>query len=237
MEKDNIKELIERAEAGDAAAQNELGFMYRNEGKKFYEQAVEMFEKAAAQEDAESQYQLGEMYYCGEGVKQDYAKAFDLFMKLFEQKGEWCLDAASMLGNMYYYGNYVEQDYKKAFDWYEKAADDGDGDVFAVYMVGYMYYHGEGVKQNYEKAFEWLTKENMKDWDDAQSLLGCMYYFGNGVEQNYEKAFDLLEKAASKGEAEVQMLLGLMYLKGDGVKKDEEKGKILIEEGLGQIKS
>ena len=56
--------LIPLAEAGDAKAQNSLGFMY-NEGlgvSQDYAEAVKWYGKAAEQGDANAQYNLGDKY-------------------------------------------------------------------------------------------------------------------------------------------------------------------------------
>lgn len=64
------------AEEGDARFQNDLGLFYfdRNEFTK----AKDWLEKAATQGDAFAQYNLAGMYYNGEGIKQDFQKAFFL---------------------------------------------------------------------------------------------------------------------------------------------------------------
>uniref|UniRef100_UPI0025971FFC tetratricopeptide repeat protein n=1 Tax=uncultured Psychrobacter sp. TaxID=259303 RepID=UPI0025971FFC len=65
------------ANQGDASAQHNLGWMYKNgEGvRQDYAKAVEWYTKAANQGNASAQYNIGLMYYGGEGVRQDYAKA------------------------------------------------------------------------------------------------------------------------------------------------------------------
>ena len=65
------------ADKGNATAQNNLGFMYRN-GRgvpQDYAVAVAWYRKAAEQGDAHAQYNLGAMYVHGEGVAQDYVQA------------------------------------------------------------------------------------------------------------------------------------------------------------------
>lgn len=58
---------------GYAAAQNNLGGMYRQgQGvRQDYQKAVEWYTKAAHQGFAEAQYNLGAMYYNGQGVSQN----------------------------------------------------------------------------------------------------------------------------------------------------------------------
>ncbi|MDP6371637.1 MAG: hypothetical protein QF634_03895 [Vicinamibacterales bacterium] len=66
-----------RAEAGDADAQNNLGFMYDfGEGvPQNYAEAARWFRLAADQGQAGAQNSLGFMYANGRGVPQDYVQA------------------------------------------------------------------------------------------------------------------------------------------------------------------
>ena len=69
------------AEQGDAAAQNELGYMYENgEGVRQDDaQAVAWYRKAAEQGDAQAAYNIGVRYYNGQGVRQNYSTAKEWF--------------------------------------------------------------------------------------------------------------------------------------------------------------
>ena len=66
------------AAQGDAVAQFNLGFMYRNgEGvPKNDVEAVKWYRLAAAQGDADARNNLGFMYGNGEGVPKDYVQAY-----------------------------------------------------------------------------------------------------------------------------------------------------------------
>ncbi len=63
-----------------------------------YEKAVELYKKSAEQGNATAQYNLGNMYNKGQGVKQDYNKAVELWQKVAD-KGD--ASAQLNLGNMY----------------------------------------------------------------------------------------------------------------------------------------
>jgi len=81
------KTIQERAEAGDAEAQNSLGWMYYK-GEEVPEDDVEAakwFRKAGEQGYASSQNSLGAMYSKGEGVPQDFAEAMEWYRKAAEQ--------------------------------------------------------------------------------------------------------------------------------------------------------
>ena len=113
-------------------------------------------EELARQGDVHAQWRLGQMYYNGEGVRQDYAKAFEWYQKAAAQGNP---GSEYYVGVMYYNGEGVRQDYAKAFEWYQKAAaHENSGVAYAQYNLGVMYYNGEGVRQDYAQAKEWVGK-------------------------------------------------------------------------------
>ncbi len=73
----DVAALRVKANAGDAGAQNYLGFAYFNgQGvPQDYAQAAAWFRKAAEQGDAVAQSNLGAMYRNGQGVPQDYVES------------------------------------------------------------------------------------------------------------------------------------------------------------------
>ena len=81
--------LTERANTGDASAQNTLGEMYApNSGTgvtKDYVQAVKWFKQSAEQGYAAAQYNLGRMYTRGDGVSEDPIEAEKWFRKAAAQ--------------------------------------------------------------------------------------------------------------------------------------------------------
>ena len=73
--------LIPLAEAGDAEAQTDLGFMYANGlgVPQDYTEALKWYRKAAIQGYTKAQYALGAMYANGIGVPQDYVQSYAWF--------------------------------------------------------------------------------------------------------------------------------------------------------------
>jgi len=73
-----LKEFRPLADQGDAAAQNNLGYMYEL-GKgvsQDYQEALRWYRLAAEQGDPPAQSNLSYMYYHGQGVPQDYVQAY-----------------------------------------------------------------------------------------------------------------------------------------------------------------
>ena len=196
-------------------------------------------QRLASQGNASAQYNLGVMYYKGDGVPQDRYKATEWFQKAANQghiKAESNLKVMSTnaaveilreaanqgapraqysLGLIYQAGESVHQDSAKAFEWYTKAANQGNAD--AQYNLGWMYRKGEGVRQDHNKAFEWYTKAANQGNAEAQAMLGSMYSEGEGVHQDDSKAAQWIEKSANQGRAKSQAMIGLMYYYGEGV--------------------
>ena len=69
-----------------------------------------------------AQYNLGSMYWSGEGVRIDHKQAVRWYRKAAEQGHA---NAQYNLGGMYTDGDGVKQDFKEAVKWYRKAADQG----------------------------------------------------------------------------------------------------------------
>ncbi len=173
---------------------------------------VKSLKKVANQGNADAQNSLGDMYYYGEGVTQNYAQAVKWLQKSANQGNA---DAQNSLGDMYYYGEGVTQNYAKAVEWYQKAANQGN--AIAQYNLGVCYEEGNGITQSYGKAVEWYQKSANQENADAQNSLGDMYYYGEGVTQNYAQAVKWLQKSANQGNADAQNSLGDMYYYGEGV--------------------
>ena len=73
----DFAETKQKAEAGDANAQYNLGIMYYepNGVPRDYAEAMSWYRKAADQGLASAQYKLGWMYYRGDGVQKDLVQA------------------------------------------------------------------------------------------------------------------------------------------------------------------
>ena len=153
-ENQDIEQLRQAAEEGDASAQYELGAKY-DWGwgvAEDHEKAVKWYRLAAEQGNVEAQRGLGFKYALGEGVWEDDQEAVKWWRKAAKQGDA---SAQSMLGNMYYEGRGVPDDYREAAQWYQKAAKQGDAS--AQGRLGFMYARGEGVGKDYVKAYAWAS--------------------------------------------------------------------------------
>jgi len=116
--------LLEKAKAGDAIAQVQLGvaFYEGHEIEKSDLKAVEWFKKSAENENALGEALLGMCYKQGDGVDQDFKKAFQLFSKS-AKKGN--LVGQFGLGLCFTVGEGVTEDKKEGLRWILKAANRG----------------------------------------------------------------------------------------------------------------
>ncbi len=97
---------------------------------KHYESAFRLYESALEQGVDFAAYKIGEMYYYGLGVEQDYAKAFEYLKYYNGEFDEGCIDLAPanvhyMLGEMYKNGWGVEANPKEAEKLF-RAAEQGE---------------------------------------------------------------------------------------------------------------
>jgi TPR repeat protein len=139
-------------------------------------------------------YNLGWMYYNGEGVTQDYAEAAKWFRKAAESGLQI---AQHNIAVMYESGMGVTQDYAEAAKWYRKAAEHDFVD--SMLNLGLMYFHGKGVNQDYVEAAKWFHEAAPHRAAEAMALLGVMYLEGKGVNQDKIASHMWLSIAAAFG--------------------------------------
>ncbi|KAF9901531.1 hypothetical protein EC991_006042 [Linnemannia zychae] len=168
--------------------------------------------------DMDGQYILGDMYYVGDGVQQDYQAARGWLIKAANQGH---VQAQNDVGYMYQHGLGVLQDYVTAMEWYRKAAHQGFAS--AQYNVGYLYEKGLGVPQDYHQAMEWYQKAASQGNAGARSNIGYLYRHGFGVAQDYSQAMFWYRMAAEQGYAIAQHNIAIMYELSLGVPKDLTK--------------
>lgn len=136
---------LKLAERGTAAAQVDLGLMYR-EGSGVDPndaEAVKWFRKAAEQHDPNGQDQLGLMYLQGRGVLQDFQEAMKWFRLAAEQGSA---DAQYQLGLMYRNGHGTAPDRIKSYIWFNLAAAQGNPNAATARdSIGHTLSHSELV--------------------------------------------------------------------------------------------
>ena len=118
---------------------------------------------------ADAQFSLGELLYEGEGVPQDYAKAFFWFKQAAAQGHA---EAQHSIGEMYAEGRGLPQTPAKAKEWWELAAAQGHAE--AQCDLGRLFEEGRGVTQDRKTAREWYAKSCEGDFQRACNRLSQM---------------------------------------------------------------
>lgn len=185
-------------------------------------------------------YILGEMYYYGDYIPQDYCKAFRCYAKATELGS---LYAQKNLSFMYYYGEGVEKDYSKAFKLYietrpefellnsifgnrktennqelKKAVEDND--LKKQISIG-KYFFDKQRTQDYKKALEWYMKAAEQGDENAQYKVRQIYF----KIQDYDNLLKWCKKGIEQNQTNAKYTMGLIFLKGYGVEKNILKAK------------
>jgi TPR repeat protein len=213
-----LADIRAKAEKGDAESQNELGcaFLVGNLGvPKDVVEAVKWYRKAAGQDYAKAQCNLGACYAKGEGVGKDEAEAVKWYREAAENH---LAEAQNNLGVCYDKGQGVTKNELEAVKWYRKAAEQGY--ATAQSNLGACYGHGQGVAKDEAEAVKWYREAAENHLAEAQYNLGVCYAKGEGVGKDEAEAVKWYRKAAEQGFANAQYNLGLCYAFSHGVAKD-----------------
>ncbi len=147
-----FQESVSKAENGDAGAQYEVGFAYANAVgvPQSYPQALQWYQKAAAQGNAPAQASLGFLYENGLGVKRDLAEAIKWYR---EAAGRGSAPVQYKLARLYETGVGGARNLAAAARWYRRAADQGFAPAQA--SLGALCAEGKGAPQDYAEAVKW----------------------------------------------------------------------------------
>lgn len=198
--------------------------------QKDYGTALPLIQEAADAGDAEAYLWLAAAYRDGNGVEQDYSAALEWYLKAAEAEDpETRKTAFNRLARLYTRDDWDQRDDAKAEEWAEKAAAEGNVDVW--YNLGYIALNSEETG-HFAKALAYFEKGAA-----AGSLLalyeeGRIYAYGRGVPVDYEKAKALYEEAAAAGSAYGYMGLAWLYRHGCGVEADGHKAIEYAEKAM-----
>lgn len=201
------------AESGDKYSQLRMAQIYNALGDK--DNSAKWYKTLADNGTPNEKTKIGNIFYKGEDIPQDYKQAYELYSQAAEIGDA---EAQNNIGYFYQRGFYVDKDYQKAFEWYLKAAEQGM--AISQEAVGYSYANGRGVKQDFSQAVNWYTKAAEQGREYSQYRLGELYMEGKGVAQNYNTALQWFRKAADKNNAPAMDKIGWFYQNGWGVNQD-----------------
>lgn len=145
-----------------------------------YETAIREFTLSAESGLSVAQYNLGIMYFTGQGTAQDYEKALYWIRQAAEQDH---VNAQFNVGTLYYNGLGMQptwmsywplalinrqENLREAERWYQMAAAWDHGE--AQYYLATMYEAGYGVQRNLQEAYLWARLAQDNEVAGAQRL-------------------------------------------------------------------
>jgi uncharacterized protein len=147
--------ILKAAERGLPIAQHAVGNMYvrgLNGVTTNFAEAAKWFRRAADQNYADSQEEIGSLLAAGLGVRQDSVEAAKWWEKAAANGNS---TAAFNLGAAYFRGDGVSRDANKAFEWTRKAAEKGY--AMAQLSLGRFYIEGWGTMKDPVEALKWFS--------------------------------------------------------------------------------
>lgn len=229
--KKGILWLTKAAEQGDARAQFNLYFAYRDGDGVPQDDALaaKWLVKAseAGLKDAESE--LARTYMFG-GVFGPNENKANLYLKKLAKDGEpW---AQFNLAVSYEFGRGLEVDEKEAAALYRAAAESGFPD--AQFRLGLAYMNARGVPVDYQEAAKWMKMAAEAENPDAQYSLAWMYADGQGMPKDPELSAKWMSAAAVNGDANANYWVAKNFSSGNGVAKNDYNAASFILKFLRQ---
>lgn len=176
------------------------------------QKAIELLEKAAYQDDANAQNQLGEWYENGIGMDQNKEKALYWYKKAATNGNASAQNHLGLLEN--------------SREWFEKASKQGYAK--ASYNLAILEEYGDQAQ--YKK---WLEKAIQQNHPEAEyTLIGR-----NLIQASPQKRAEIMQKSALNGNVFAQYSLASAYQTGDGIQKDLKQAfkwyQVAAENGIG----
>lgn len=150
------------AQAGNSMGMNNLGNCYRRGigGEQNMQKAMELFQAAEAKSNAYATYNLADIYYNDETLK-DHAQALKYYLKAYRE-----FPYPLEIGYLY---DTLLKDYTSAHQYYEISAKEGQG--YAYNRIGQMWEKGELGKINLTKAQDYYQKAMSAQYSNGDAGL------------------------------------------------------------------
>ena len=208
------------AEAGDAVAQLQLGYLYDSARyvARDLSKARHWYESSAEQGNLDAVINLGVLHYRGIDGAPDYERAMQYFQQAANGGRH---EAYRNLAVHYMNGKGVNQDYLQAMEYYRQAFAKGSAEAAAG--IGDLYSYGLGVEANPVKAVAWYREASNRGSASGQSELGYHYLEGIGVSRDLDQAYYWFDKSAEQLFPPAVYNLAEMYELGKGVNKNEKR--------------
>ena len=198
-----------------------------------FDEAAQLYQKAADEGDAYATWRLSNAYDNGDGVDFDQEKAFTL---LKEAADKGCKEAECDLSWAYMFGWYGHTDSIKGKQMFDKLiAQDNDNAYIQSHYAELLLSGAEGLYEiNTEKALRILKQ--VKDKDDPYYLWveGSIYASGiDNIESDFSKAITYFTKSFEKGSRNSSVCLAQIYFTKDRKETfDIKKGIEWLKKGI-----
>lgn len=179
--------------------------------------SVPQLRQQAESGTAKAQAALGDLYYRGRCVRQDYDMAFRWSEKAALQGDS---GAEFMMALLYAGGLGTDRNNRISTEWLAKSAVHGN--PRAQYAVGNI---NRGDPVSDVEAKRWYEKAAAQGYDKAQNSLGELYYSEKEVFHDCRKALELFRAAAKQGNSDAEYHLGEMYGSGKCVKRNPKESR------------
>lgn len=197
-----------------------------------FDEAAELYQKAADEGDAYAMWRLSNAYDNGDGVDLDEAKALEL-LKQSAQAG--CEEAKCDLAFAYMFDWYnIGKDEEKGKEMLEELIKQSKNSTVLSRYAGLLFFGGGPYEEDQEKAMRVLKKVEDKDNPFYLYLMGAIYTSGaDKIEVDAEKAIEYYTKAFENGRKYSAYRLQSIYTAGYGeVKADKAKRIEWLNRGI-----
>ena len=185
----NFNLVLKKAKKNNLESQKTLGFFYYK--KQDYKNALFWWKKALLLGDTAQNFNIGNCYHEGWGVKRNFKKALKYFLNCTKnKKNRFYADACFNLGSMYSDGEGTKKNIPKAIKFYNEGAKLNH--TMSISMLGLMLDPKAGIidkkYKNAEESFKFHLTNAKKGFALSQIHLAEHYYEGNGVKRNLQQA-------------------------------------------------
>lgn len=230
---DSIALMIDKANKGDAKAQNTVGVWYytgKDTLRQDYKKALQYWALSAKQDNVDAIGNMAMCYQLGRGTKKDSTMAVNLYKAALKKdsktiipqhetivKNTGSLFSSLLLKECYKDGIGTKKDIQKYVYYMEQAANKQD--VTSQYELALYYLNN----QQADKAVTWFKKAAKQGEVGATYYYGYLMFNGQGMVQDKKGGIKLLQSAADKNFTMAYYQLGRIYYEGDGTDQDYKK--------------
>ncbi len=156
---------------------------------------TEALRRAAANGDARAQFIIAGRYLDGQGIAQDFEKAFTWYQ---QAASRGLAPAQYRLATLYELGKGTPADPRQALAWYERAALGGN--IKAMHNAAVLLAGDKAGPTDYDRALRWFKAAAERGFADSQFNVAILYERGLGTPPNAEEAYVWYSLSGKQGD-------------------------------------